>query len=274
MIKKRRFLPKPVIIILHIIFLIIALSPIYSTLIISLTPDSELLTPQIYPRFFDLSTYARGFNLIFKNVVNSFIYALISTSIVALVSIPASYVLAKYPFKFKQVVLFLILVTQMMAGIIILPTLYSSLNRFGLINRVGTLIFVLSSVNLALSVWLLYGYFKTIPTEIEDAARIDGVSYIPFLIKIIIPISGPGIAVSSIFVFVNTYNEFVIPLFLLTDRAKYPLTLTLYSLLTDTTIRWNVLASASLLAIIPPIIIFFIFQKYVISGLVAGSVKS
>ncbi len=274
MATKQKITTRLVKIVIHILFLIVALLPIYATLIISLTPDGEVLSPQIFPRFLDLSTYTRGLNLILKNVIYSFFYAAVSTCFVAVVSIPAAYVLAKYKFKLKKIALFLILVTQMMAGIIILPSLYSTLNKMGLINKIGTLIFVLSSVNLALSVWLLYGFFKTLPPAIEDAATIDGASYLYFLLKIIIPISGPGIAVSSIFVFVNTYNEFVIPLFILTDRVKYPITLSLFSLLTDTTIRWNVLAASSMLAIIPPITIFFIFQKYVISGLTAGSVKS
>lgn len=189
-------------IVAHVLFIILALGPLYATLIISLTPDSELLKAQVYPMFLELSNFYIAFIFIIRNVLNSFFYAIATTLVVAIISIPAAYVLARYRFKGKQTILFLILITQMMAGIVILPTLYSQFNRFGLVNRASTLIFVLSSVNLALSIWLLYGYFKTLPDAIEDAAQLDGVNYINLLVKVILPISGPGVAVSSIFVFV------------------------------------------------------------------------
>jgi ABC-type glycerol-3-phosphate transport system permease component len=128
-------------------------------------------------------------------------------------------------------------------------------------------------MNLALVVTIHHGYFAALPASLDEAAEIDGCNYVQLLIRIIFPISGPGIAVGAIFVFVNTYNEFVVPLFLLSDASKYPLTLTVYSLLTDTTIRWHVMAAASIIGIIPPVAIFTIFQKYIISGVTSGAVK-
>ena len=77
----------------------------------------------------------------------------------------------------------------------------------------------------------------------------------------------------AIFVFINSYNEFVVPLFLLSDANKYPLTLVVYSLLSDTTIRWHIMAAASLIGIIPPVVIFTFFQKYIIQGVTSGAVK-
>ena len=125
-----------------------------------------------------------------------------------------------------------------------------------------------------MAVWVLYGFFQTLPKEIEEAALIDGCSYVGTLIRIIVPISGPGIAVGAIFVFINSYNEFVIPLFLLTDARLQTITMALYSLLTDTTIRWELLAGCSLIVIIPPVIIFLLFERYIVSGLIAGAVKN
>ena len=117
---------------------------------------------------------------------------------------------------------------------------------------------------MALVVTIHEGYFAALPKAIDEAAEIDGCSYLQVLTRIIFPISGPGIAVGAIFVFVNTYNEFVVPLFLLSTAETYPLTLTVYSLLTDTTIRWHIMAAASIIGIIPPVAIFTIFQKYII----------
>ncbi|HWR22201.1 MAG TPA: carbohydrate ABC transporter permease, partial [Feifaniaceae bacterium] len=150
---------------------------------------------------------------------------------------------------------------------------YKTFNALGILNSPVSLILVYSAVNLPLVITIHHGYFSTLPGEIDEAAAIDGCNYLQTLLRIIFPISGPGIAVGAIFVFINSYNEFVIPLFLLSDAKQYPLTLTVYSLLTDTTIRWHIMAAASIIGIIPPVAIFTFFQKYIIKGATSGAVK-
>ena len=113
----------------------------------------------------------------------------------------------------------------------------------------------------------------TLPVELEEAAGLDGCNYIQTLFRIIFPNSGPGIAVGAIFVFINSYNEFVVPLFLLSTASKYPLTLVMYSMLTDTTIRWHIMAASSLMGIVAPVLLFTFFQKYIITGVTSGAVK-
>ena len=257
---------------LRIVFCAFALLPIYSAVVVALTPYAKLLEPQLYPHYFELGNLAGGFVLIYRNILNSFLYAISATALTTLVSVPAAYAIARYRFRFKRVVLFGLLLTQMMAGIVILPSIYNMLNRLRLLNSPGSLIFIYTAVNLALVVWIHYGYFSTLPAELEEAAEIDGCTYVGTLCRVIFPLSGPGIAVGAIFVFVNTYNEFVIPLFLLSEKSRYPLTLSLYSLLTDSTIRWHILAAA-LIAIVPPVGLFIFFQKYIIQGVTAGAVK-
>ena len=250
-----------------------ALIPIYSAVIIGLTPYAKLLEPQLFPHYFAVENFMNGFDFIIGNIANSFLYAICATLLTTAVSVPAAYAIAHYRFKFKRVVLFGLLLTQMMAGIVILPSIYNILNNLRLINsRIG-IILIYATINLALVVWIHYGYFLTLPGELEESAEVDGCNYLETLVKIIIPISGPGIAVGAIFVFINTYNEFVVPLFLLNDRNRYPLTLSLYSLLTDATIRWHIIAASSLIAIIPPVVLFVFFQRYIIQGVTAGAVK-
>ena len=260
-------------IILCIIFCLFAVIPIYEALIVSLTPYSNLLEAQLVPHHFEISNFASAFKLIFSNVLNSFFYACSATVLTTLISVPAAYVLSRYRFKMRQAMLFILLMSQMMAGIVILPTLYKMFQSLGLLNSRFSLITVLTGINLALVVTILHGYFSTLPAELEEAAALDGCSYIQLLVRVIFPISGPGIAVGAIFVFINSYNEFVVPLFLLSDASKYPLTLVVYSLLSDTTIRWHIMAAASLIGIIPPVAIFTFFQKYIIQGVTSGAVK-
>jgi ABC-type glycerol-3-phosphate transport system permease component len=248
--------------------------PIYSAIIVALTPAANLLEPQLWPHYFEVSNFGRAFGFITKGLYNSFFYALSVTALNIIVAVPAAYALAKYRFRGKPVVMFGLLLTQMMAGIVVLPALYTIFTRLGLFNNRLGIIIILTGVNLALVTWILHSYFCTLPNEIEEAAMLDGASYLQLLSRIIFPISGPGIAVGAIFAFINAYNEFVIPLFMLTDVKKAPLTLLFYTLLTDTTVRWHILSAGSLIAIIPPVLIFTLFQKYIVSGLTTGAVKS
>lgn len=270
---KESLLYKIVRILLSALFCIFALLPIYAALIVSLTPYANVLEAQLVPHYFELQNYVDAFSLIFRKIMNSFLYAASATILTTVVSVPAAYAIARYRFKLRRSVKFILLLTQMMAGIVILPTLYKMFHSLGMLNSVWSLILVYTAVNMALVVTIHEGYFAALPKAVDEAAEIDGCNYLQTLVRIIFPISGPGIAVGAIFVFVNTYNEFVIPLFLLSDASTYPLTLTVYSLLTDTTIRWHIMAAASLIGIVPPVLIFTIFQKYIISGVTSGAVK-
>jgi len=259
---------------LLILLTVFSLLPLYAALIVALTPSSRVLNMQLVPNYFHVANFATSFAAIKRGIWNSFLYSIIATLMALIISIPAAYVLGRYKFKGKKVILFLLLFTQMISGIVLLPSLYTFFQKLNISNSVPGLIVVLCGVNLALVVWIFYGYFQTLPVGIEEAAMIDGCSYIRMLLSIIIPLSGPGIAVGAIFVFINSYNDFVIPLFLLADRNRYPLTLTLYSMLTDATVRWEIVAASSLIAIIPCVLLFTFFQRYIISGITMGAVKS
>lgn len=259
--------------VLCVLFCIFAIVPIYAAVIVALTPYSNMLEPQLVPHYFEISNFALGADFILDNMANSVLYACLTTVVTILFAIPVAYVLARYNFPMRKATTFLLLLTQMMAGIVVLPTLYKMFNSMGLLNNTAVLVLVYSAFNLALVTTILNGYFSSLPKGLDEAAAIDGCGFLQTITRIIIPISGPGIAVAAIFVFVNTYNDFIIPLFLLSDSTKYPLTLSIYSLLSDTTIRWHVMAASSIIGILPPALIFVFFQKYVIQGVTTGAVK-
>lgn len=259
---------------LRIVFLVFAIAPIYGALIIALTPAGNVMEPQLYPKFWAVMNFVRSATYIYPRVVTTLVYSVATVAGVLAIAVPAGYVLARYRFRGKEASLFALLLTQMTAGIIILPSLYAIYSRLRLLNSPYGLVFVLMGANLALAVWVLYGFFQTLPRELEEAALIDGCSFLGTLVRIIIPVSGPSVAVAAIFVFINSYNEFVIPLFLLTDARLQTVTMTLYSLLTDTTVRWELLAGSSLIAIVPPVVVFFLFERFIVVGLTAGAVKN
>ena len=205
------------------IFCVFALLPVYAALIVALTPYANMLEPQLFPHYFAIGNFWEAFLSIGRNVLNSFLYAAFATVLTTVIAVPAAYCLARYRFAGRKAVSFALMLTQMMAGIVVLPTLYKILNGLGLLNSRAVLVVVFAAFNLALVVTILQGYFATLPTGLDEAAAIDGCNYLDVLVRIILPVSGPGIAVGAIFVFVNSYNDFVIPLFLLSNANHHPL---------------------------------------------------
>lgn len=261
--------------IIKIMIAIFCVLPIYMVIIIALTPYSNMLEAQLYPKYFEWKNFLLAFKVVGvgKSILNSFVYSISAVALTLIIAIPASFVLSRFRFRARKSILFGILLTQMTSGIVILPTLYINYVNYGLINNHIGIIIALSGFNIALSIWLLVGYFSTIPIELEEAAVIDGATRITVIRRIILPLGLPGIAVSAIFIFINSYNEFIIPLFLLNKASLYPLTVTIYSQVTDVEPLWHMIAASSLIGMIPPILIFIFYQRFIVSGLTAGAIK-
>lgn len=259
---------------LRALILLFAAAPIYACLLVALTPRTHMLESQLVPHYFQISNFFDSFQAANASIFNSFFYAIATVLFTLIFSIPVAYILARYEFKAKKMLLFGLLLTQMIAGIVILPSLYGIYTHIGFINSRFALILTLTGVNLALTIWLLFGFFATLPGEVEEAAYIDGITFSKLIVQIIVPMSAPAIAVSAIFAFINSYNEFLIPMFLITDSSLQPITMKLYNYLTDTTVLWPTVGSTALIGLFPPVFIFLLFQKYIIGGLTAGAVKS
>lgn len=259
--------------VLSVLILGFSILPLYSTFIVSITPFSKMLESIIYPKYLAFSNYKDAFAVIYRQLGNSFFYSFSAVVFVLSISIPSAYVLARCDFKGRKLISFGLLFTQMLSGIVLIPAIYTILAKLGLLNNIPVLIFVYVGVNLSLSVWLLSSYFQSIPLEIEEAAIIDGVGCWGLIYLVAVPIIKPGIAVSAIFVFINVYNEFVIPLFLITNTSFQTITQVLNSLMSATTIEWHLLAAGSLIGMIPPLIMFMFFQKSIVEGTTAGAIK-
>ncbi len=272
-VKKRNPANSPLQWVFRIAVILFSVIPMYGALIVALTPYSNLMEPLLYPVYWEFSNFATAFMSIARPFFNSFFYSITTVVFVLLIAIPASYTITRFNFPGRKIMLFLLLWTQMLAGIIVMPSIYTSLIEFGLSDRVPTLVFILTGVNLSMTVWLLVGFFSGLPREIEEAALIDGVSIFKLFTKIILPISTPGIAVAATFAFINGYNDFVIPLFVMTSPEKLPLTMRLNSLISEITVQWHILAAGSLIGLLPPLLLFFVFQRYIIGGITSGAVK-
>jgi len=261
--------------ILRVVFLLFALFPIYGAAVIALTPFAHVGEELLVPKYFYFQNFLEIWRAINfdRMLANSMVYAGTTTLLNLGVSVPASYAFSRFRFRGRGLMLFGLLLTQMMAEVIILPSLYILLKSLGLLNTYIGVILTLTGVTTALSVWLLVGFFNSIPREIEEAAFIDGATQLGVLLRIIFPLAAPGIVAAAIFAFLNSYNNFIIPLVFLSQEALYPITLGLYSIMGEMIKRWELLMSGSITSFIPPLLIYLFLQRYVTKGLTAGGLK-
>jgi multiple sugar transport system permease protein len=151
--------------------------------------------------------------------------------------------------------------------------LYREFFELGLINTYTALILTNAAFNLAFAVWILRAFFASIPREIEEAAAVDGCGRVRLLLGIVLPLARPGIVTAAIFAFIAAWNEYVVALTLMTDAARKPLTVGITSYVTAYVQHWNALFAASLIAIVPVVILFALIERHLVSGLTAGSLK-
>ena len=206
-------------------------------------------------------------------VKNSLIVSIGTTLLGLSIAIPAGYGFSRYQFYGKSTIMFSFILVQMFPGVIIIVPYFILMKTLGLLNTSAGLILAYSVTALPLCVWMLKGYFDTIPRELEEAARIDGCSQFQVFWKIIIPLSLPAIAVTSLFSFLAAWNEFLLALTFNTSNENYTLPVGLASFISPTKQLWGDFAALSIIAAIPIVLLFILFQKYLINGLTAGSVK-
>ncbi|SER76959.1 carbohydrate ABC transporter permease [Streptomyces qinglanensis] len=196
-----------------------------------------------------------------------------ATILVLLVSLPAAYYTARMRFKGRKWFLLLVLVTQMFQPTALLVGLYREFHQLEMLNSIWTLILTNAAFNLAFAVWILTAYIGSIPPELEEAAMVDGTSRFGAMIKVTLPLALPGVVTAVIFTFITSWNEFVMGLTLSTEPDKQPLTVGINNFIGAYTVQWNYLFAASVVAIIPVIVLFAFIERHVVSGLTAGSVK-
>lgn len=233
------------------------------------TPSTHL--PQVWQwrNYIDVWSHAP----IASFLKSSLIVSISATILVLLVSLPAAYFLARYKFKLRGAFLLLVLATQMFSPTALIIGIFREVDFFKLLDSYIALIVLNAGFNLAFSVWLLAGFFSSIPAEIEEAALIDGCTRIQALRKITIPIALPGVVTAIIFTFVAAWNEFTIALTIISSVDKKPLPVGLTQFIGQYDIAWEYLFASTIIAIIPVVILFISIEKYLVGGLTAGSVK-
>jgi multiple sugar transport system permease protein len=252
---------------------IIFLLPYVEMVITALRPPAELQERGYVPQHWDwtnfTSIWKTGFG---TNLKVSLQIAGGATVLVLLVALPAAYYTARRKFRGRMLFLLLVLATQMFQPAAMLVGIQRQFVSYGL-SPTTSLILVNAGFNLAFAVWILNAYFSSIPSELEEAAMVDGTGRLGALGRITLPLALPGIVTALIFTFIAAWNEFIVALTLSGDATKGPLTVAINNYIGQYSVDWGHLFAGSVIATIPVIILFALIEGKVVGGLTAGSIK-
>jgi ABC-type glycerol-3-phosphate transport system permease component len=236
---------------------------------------AESFPPRWLPRPPTLENFRQvltGSNLL-RYLWNSTLVAALTIAATLAVAVHAGYAAARFRFAGKNQLLFLILATAMIPGICILVPVYLLVTQLKLHNTYGALIIVYTAWQVPTAVWIMRGFFETISTELEEAALIDGCTRLGAFYRVILPLTQPGLAAVGILVFVYVWNDFLIAYVLTISDEMRLIQSGLYLYVTAFGVEWSKLMAASVLALLPPAVIFMLLQSRFIQGLTRGAIK-
>lgn len=261
-----------------IILCFVTLIPILYALSVSFNGGSSLLSSDFsfIPKNFTLGNYKEV--LFGENIAtwfqNTIFLAVVTVTLSLAAAVPAAYCFSRRRFPGRETILKCLVLLNSFPAILSMFAIYRLLRPMGLVNTRTGLILVYTGTMAVFSLWNTKGYFDTIPTEIEEAARMDGASDFQVVVKIVMPLAKPSIITTALQVLIYVWNEYIYATTFLTGEGKYTLAAGLNSLqATEMTGSWPVFAAASITVSVPVLIIFFLCQKYMTSGLTAGGVK-
>ncbi|GLY14393.1 carbohydrate ABC transporter permease [Kineosporia rhizophila] len=243
----------------------------------ALRPAYDVLSspPSFFPRDWQWNTF--GTVLSDSRFLNwlktSLIVAVSSTAVVLVAAVPAAYFTARFRFPGRTAFLLAVLVTQMFSPTSLVVGLYRQFYDLTLVNTYLSIIITNAAFNLAFAIWILQGFFASIPREVEEAAHLDGCGRVRTLWHVMLPLTLPGLVTTVIFTFIAAWNEYVVALTLMTEETRKPLTVGINSYVTGYQQHWDELFAASLVAVVPVVILFALIEKHLVGGLTAGSVK-
>jgi multiple sugar transport system permease protein len=274
--KRKRFV-KPLVVFWTVVVVLFLLFPFFVMISTMLKPGTEVYTSPPYwiPKKVALSNFVKIWSQhpMAQYFRNSLIIAAGTTLLTTVLCVPAAYAVARFRFLGQKAVLYMYLVVQMFSPIIVVIALFKIISRMHLLDTYLGLILVNTVFTLSFVTWMLSGYFRSIPVDIEEAALIDGCSRMQTIVRIMLPIAAPGLVTTIIYSFIASWNEFMFALTLVQSIGKTPLTLGLYNFVGRYTTQWEFLTAAAFLAIIPVIVLFLLIEKNLVAGIVGGAVK-
>lgn len=257
---------------------IIILFPIMIMILSSLKPEEEIysIPPKLFPQSLTIEHYLNLFTHFnfgpysLNSMTIAFFTALLSTTLGTL----ASYGFSRFKFKGADKILFFILVIRTFTPVALLFPLYLLIRALGLLDTTLAIILGVTSLQLPFTIWFMKSFFDEFPKSIEEAAMIDGASYMSVFYRIVLPLSKPAIGVVVIFAFLAGWGDFIFSLSFSQTPRSMPLSIGIANMLTGYKIYWGELMAGGTYMTIVPLMIVVLFQKYLIRGLMAGAVKA
>lgn len=264
--------------IFFIVLCFITMIPILYAISVSLNAQEGLLSSEFsfVPKEFTLKHYKEVLfgEDILSWLKNTVFLAVVTISLSLAIAVPAAYCFSRRRFPGRKAILKSLVLLNSFPAILSMFAIYRLLRPMGLVNHRLGLILVYTGTMAVFSLWNTKGYFDTIPTELEEAAKIDGASAFQVVMKVVLPLAKPSIVTTALQVLIYVWNEYIYATTFLTGEDRYTLAAGLNTLqATEMTGSWPVFAAASITVSMPVLIIFFICQRYMVSGLTAGGVK-
>jgi multiple sugar transport system permease protein len=210
---------------------------------------------------------------ILPSMLNSLIVALATTAVNLVIGTTAGYAYARFRFRLKTLSLFALLFTRMLPTIVLVPAFFVMLRALGLQNTLTGLVLTYCSFTLPFTIWIMKAYFETVPAELDRSALVDGCNRLQAYYRVVLPVSGPGLVAGGAFTFMLCWNEFIVAQVLNTKPGSTTLPPVIAGMNGQINIDYSVIAASGFLGALPAVLLVLIFQKYMVQGLTAGSVK-
>jgi multiple sugar transport system permease protein len=260
-----------------IVFVLVSVFPLLWVFKMSIITKSELFAspPTILPE----TPTGASYDTIFgdprfqKSLINSTIIAGTTTILCLFFGSIAAYAIARLRFRFKSPVMTLILAISFFPHVAIIAPLFLQFRQINIINTYWAMIIPDTVFALPLTTWILVAFFKELPRDLEDAAKVDGATTIQALRMVILPLAAPGVFTAAILTFIYAWNEFLVANTFAFDENTQPVTVTIPNFATIYTVDYGAQAAASVVVTVPLVILVLIFQRWIVSGLTAGAVK-
>lgn len=261
--------------------MLFTIGPLLWAVLISITPERDLsdlnvrwipsaLTGENYAQVLGSSSTSESYQLA---LINSLIVAGTTTALALVVGSLGAYAFARLRFPMKDSVSVLFLITQMIPAIAIALPIYIIFRNMGLLDTRLSLILANLSFTLPFTIWVMRSFFTTIPKELEEAGFIDGLGRLGALIRIVLPLSAPGLFATGVFAFLNTWNEFTISLVLTGSDQSKTMPVAINEFLGRFSIDYGVMSASGIIGLLPPVVLALLFQRYLVEGLTSGSIK-
>jgi len=256
---------------------VVMIFPFYWMLNTSLKPSAEVFAspPTFVSSQWSLDAYRSLFatRSIGRYFVNSLIVALGATALSVVLAALAAYGLTRFFPRGATTFVMFLLFTKMLPETLLIIPYFQLMSDVGLLNTHLALILAYSSFALPFSVWMLIGFFRSIPREIDEAARMDGASVLQAFVRVILPLARPGLVAVALFTFLIAWNSYVWALVLTTDASMFVLSVGIANMVGEYRVQWNELMAAAVIAALPVMVLYSLLERHLVSAITAGAVK-